>query len=213
MRACCDILGILRAKVCRDSSWAEAIVKNGFYDYIVAFDIIINGKREMWNAHSKVSVKYRMDPRHFGKFGEGLINACHKMINNPCTTWCIEVLSLDKIKFCQGRKTNTLCFKVHFGELEDELLLPPNRKQVIYPRNRVFRGERVLHHAKREVRRQKRLFQATTKDSPSFGLSHRCSSRQFVVASVPYFRPFEENYIKIDSLFKESVFRRRLSHE
>lgn len=206
MRACCDILGILRAKVSRDSSWAESIVKNGFYDYIVAFDIIINRKREMWNAHSKVSVKYRMDPRYFRKLCEGLINAIHKMINNPCTTWCIEVLGFDEIKFRQGRKTNTLCFKVHFGELEDELLLPPNRKQVIYPRNRVFRGERVLHHARREVRRQKRLFQATTKDSPSFGLSHRCSSHQFVVALVPYFKPFKEIISKMSSFSKRQIF-------
>ena len=158
----------------------------------------------MRNTHSKMSVKHRMDPRHCGEFCESLVNACHKMLNNPCTTWSIEVLGFDKIKFCQGRKANTFCLKVHFGEPEDELLLLPNRKQVIYPQNRVFRGERVRRHAKQVVRRQKRLSQATTKDSPSFGLSHWCSFLQFVVALVPYFIPFAENYIKNEPIFKEA---------
>lgn len=44
MKAFYDILGILRSKVSRDSSRTEAIIKNGFYDYIIAFDIIIDGK-------------------------------------------------------------------------------------------------------------------------------------------------------------------------
>ena len=126
MKAFYDILGILRSKVSRDSSRTEAIIKNGFYDYIIAFDIIIDGKWKMRNTHSKMSVKHRMDPRHFGEFCESLVNACHKMLNNPCTTWSIEVLGFDKIKFCQGRKANTFCLKVHFGEPEDELLLLPN---------------------------------------------------------------------------------------
>ena len=204
MKAFYDILGILRSKVSRDSSRTEAIIKNGFYDYIIAFDIIIDGKWKMRNTHSKMSVKHRMDPRHFGEFCESLVNACHKMLNNPCTTWSIEVLGFDKIKFCQRRKANTFCLKVHFGETEDELLLLPNRKQVIYPQNRVFRGERVRRHAKQVVRRQKRLSQATTKDSPSFGLSHWCSFHQFVVALVPYFIPFAENYIKNEPIFKEA---------
>ena len=207
MKVVYDILGMFTPKMRRDASGTEAIVEDCFYDYVVSFDIIINGKGEMRNTHSMMSIKNRMYSSGFGKLGKSPINICHEMIKYPRSGWCIEILGFDKIEFCQSRETNAFRFKVHFGEPEDGLLPQPNHKRVSCPRNRASRVERVHRHARQVVRRQKRFSQATTKDSPSSGLSRQCSSRQFVEAWEPSLIPFARNYIKNGILFKEPVFQ------
>ena len=61
------LLGEPRSEMRGDASRAEAVVKDCFDNYVFAFDVVIDGKRKVRNAHAMVSVMNGMDACVFCK--------------------------------------------------------------------------------------------------------------------------------------------------
>ena len=85
--------------MCGDSCWTESVVKNGLDYGIFAFDVVVNGKREVWNAHAVMSVAKRMDPREFREVFKCTAYVVHEMIQNPVASGGVEVLCLHEVEF------------------------------------------------------------------------------------------------------------------
>ena len=71
-------IGPLRAEVRGYSCRAESVVQHGFYDDVVAFDVVVDREWEMWYTHAMVAKSHWMNPRKCGQVFQGLVDAFHE---------------------------------------------------------------------------------------------------------------------------------------
>ena len=69
----------MRTEMSGDSCRAESVVKYGFDHGIIAFDVVVNGKRKVRNAHAVMSIAKRVDSRKLRKVVERIVYTAHEV--------------------------------------------------------------------------------------------------------------------------------------
>ena len=180
------LLGEPRSEMRGDASRAESVVENRFDDYVLAFDVVIDGKRKVWNAHAMVSVVNGMDACEISKGVECRSEVRHEVVKNPFAALGIKVLRFDDVEFGKGRESHAFHVPVRSGGPSGGLSRPPSHRRGFCLLRRDARGGRVPARATPAACMHRHRTQATTKGSPSPEPSARRPSRLFP-ASVPTF--------------------------
>ncbi len=204
----CWLFGVLGAEVCGDASRAETIVQDGLYNGIVAFDVIIDGKREMRDAHAMVPKVHGVYAGELGQVGERMVDALHEMVENPCATRRVEILGLDEVELGQGGESYALHVRERSGVLGVGLSLPPSHIQATSPRHKAFRGGQVRVHAKPVACMRTNLIRAKTKYSPSPEPFPRHPSRRFSALWLALNNPPDADIIPNTDEYGKEAFER-----
>ena len=125
-----------RAEVRGNARGAEAIVKNGLHDGIIAFNVVIDREGEVRHAHAVMPVNDRVDSGAVGKVEEGLVDAVHEMVENPIAAFCVEVLRFDKVEFGERGQSDAFHVRARRGGLQDGPSHPTSHRREPCPRRR-----------------------------------------------------------------------------
>lgn len=157
----------------RDSCWTKTVVKYSFDHGIFAFDVVVYGKREVWYAHAMMSVANGVDASKLRKVVKRFADAIHEMIQHPLAVRRIKILRFDEIELGKGCKPNVFHFREQPFGRQGAPLLQTSRKLGASPRRKVSLCEPIRVHATQGECTRPKMFQETTKDSPSSELSRR----------------------------------------